>query len=51
MYRASEVLNELLTLDDDWGVDLHDAVAAYRDYNGKLRMDQSYQMTTGEGAG
>ena len=31
-------------------VDLHDAVAVYRDYSGKLRVDQSYQMTTGEGA-
>jgi uncharacterized membrane protein len=51
MYRASEVLNQLLGLDDDWAVDLHDAVAAYRDYNGKLRVDQSYQMTAGEGAG
>src|SRR5208282_6215879 len=50
MYRASEVLNELLRLDYDWVVDLHDAVAVYRDYNGKLRVDQSYQMTTGEGA-
>jgi len=50
MYRASEVLNELQELDDDWVVDLHDAVAVYRDYNGKLRVDQSYQMTTGEGA-
>jgi len=50
MYRASEVLNELLNLNDNWVVDLHDAVAAYRDYNGKLRVDQSYQMTTGEGA-
>lgn len=51
MYRASEVLNQLQSMDDDWVVDLHDAVAAYRDYNGKLRVDQSYQMTTGEGAG
>jgi uncharacterized membrane protein len=25
--------------------------AAYRDYGGKLRVDQSYQMTTREGAG
>jgi uncharacterized membrane protein len=50
MYRASEVLNELLNLNDDWVVDLHDAVAVYRDYKGKLRVDQSYQMTTGEGA-
>ena len=51
MYRASEVLNELLELNDNWVVDLHDAVAVYRDYSGKLRVDQSYQMTTGEGAG
>jgi hypothetical protein len=51
MYRASEVLNELQELNEDWVVDLHDAVAVYRDYNGKLRVDQSYQMTTGEGAG
>jgi uncharacterized membrane protein len=51
MYRASEVLNNLLQLNDDWVVDLHDAVAVYRDYGGKLRVDQSYQMTTGEGAG
>ena len=51
MYRASEVLHQLMDLNDDWVVDLHDAVAVYRDYNGKLRVDQSYQMTTGQGAG
>ena len=51
MYRASEVLNRLTSLNDDWVVDLRDAVAVYRDYSGKLRVDQSYQMTTGEGAG
>ena len=50
MYRASEVLNELLSMNDDWVLDLHDAVAVYRDFNGKLRVDQSYQMTTGQGA-
>jgi uncharacterized membrane protein len=50
MYRASEVLSELLAMNDDWVVDLHDAVAVYRDFNGKLRVDQSYQMTTGQGA-
>src|SRR5579864_7724036 len=50
MYRASEALNELLAINDDWVIDLHDAVAVYRDYKGKLRVDQSYQMTTGEGA-
>ena len=51
MYRASVVLNKLSAMDDDWAVDLRDAVAVYRDYDGKLRIDQSYQMTTGEGAG
>lgn len=50
MNRASNVLNQLSTMNYDWTVDLHDAVAAYRDYNGKLRVDQSYQTTTGEGA-
>ena len=50
MYRASQVLNELVDLNYDWTIDLDDAVAAYRDYNGKLRIDASYQMTTGEGA-
>src|SRR5499433_2818739 len=50
MYRASEVLNTLQDMNDSWTVDLNDAVAVYRDYSGKLRVDQSYQMTTGEGA-
>jgi uncharacterized membrane protein len=51
MYRASEVLNKLTAMNDKWSVDLQDAVAVYRDYDGKLRVDQSFQMTTGEGAG
>jgi uncharacterized membrane protein len=51
MYRASEVLNTLQEMNNSWVVDLNDAVAVYRDYSGKLRVDQSYQMTTGEGAG
>jgi uncharacterized membrane protein len=50
MYRASEVLNTLQDMNNSWVVDLKDAVAVYRDYNGKLRVDQSYQMTTGQGA-
>jgi uncharacterized membrane protein len=50
MYRASEALNMLQDMNNSWVVDLNDAVAVYRDYNGKLRVDQSYQMTTGEGA-
>lgn len=50
-YRAAEVLNQLRRLDYDWVVELEDAVAVYRDYKGKLRIQQSYQMTSGEGAG
>ena len=50
MFRASTVLNELVDMDYDWTLDLRDAVAAYRDNNGKLRTDQSYMLTTGEGA-
>jgi len=51
MYRASEALNKLTAMNDKWALDLRDAVAVYRDYSGKLRVDQSYQLTTGEGAG
>jgi uncharacterized membrane protein len=51
MYRASEALNMLQDMNSTWTVDLSDAVAVYRDYKGKLRVDQSYQMTTAEGAG
>src|SRR4029077_7052342 len=51
MYRASEVLNTLQEMNNSWVVDLNDAVAVYRDFGGKRRVDQSYQMTTGEGAG
>ena len=50
MYRASQVLNILRDMNASWEVDLNDAVAVYREYNGKLRVDQSYHMTTGEGA-
>jgi uncharacterized membrane protein len=50
MLRASTVLNKLINMNEDWVVDLRDGVAVYRDYGGQLRVDQSYQMTTGEGA-
>src|SRR6267142_834242 len=50
MYRASEVLNTLQDMNNSWVVDLNDAVAVYRDYKGKLRVEQSYQLTTNEGA-
>jgi uncharacterized membrane protein len=49
MFRASQVLNQLNELDADWVIELHDAVTVYRDYSGKLRVDQTY-ITTGEGA-
>jgi uncharacterized membrane protein len=48
-FKASDVLNQLRQMDADWTVNLHDAVAVYRDQNGKLRIDQSYDPTTGEG--
>ncbi len=48
LYRASEVLNELIDRGYQWTSDLEDAVAVYRDYNGKLRVDSSFQMTTGQ---
>lgn len=50
IHRASAVLNKLRAMEDEWVVDLDDAVAVYRDDNGKLRVDQSYEMTTGQGA-
>ncbi len=50
MYRAAVVLNRLIDLGFDWTVDLGDAVAVYRDYSGRLRVDQSYQMATAERA-
>ena len=50
-YKANEVLYKLRKLEDEWAVYLDDAVAVYRGYDGELRVDQSYQLTTGEGAG
>ena len=50
-FRASQVLNKLVALDDRWVVDLKDAVAVYRDHRGELRLDQNFLMTMGEGAG
>jgi len=50
MYRASKALSELNDLNKNWAIDLSDAVAVYRDYSGKLRVDQSYQITTAESA-
>ncbi len=49
-FRASEVLTELIEMDYGWAVYLNDAVAAYRDYNGNLRMDTNYEMASNEDA-
>ena len=51
-HRAAEVLNQVLDLNADWAVDLHleDAVAVYRTRDGKLRVDESMQPTSKEGA-
>src|SRR5262245_4792863 len=49
-FRAINVLGELRQLDFDWALSLDNAVALYRDYDGKLRIQQSYELTTREGA-
>ena len=50
-HRASEVLGQLDQLTYDWSLQMKDAVAAYRTDDGRLRIDQSIQPTTKEGAG
>jgi uncharacterized membrane protein len=49
--RAGEVLHKLSAMNDDWVVDLADAVAVYRDHRGQLHLDDSYQRTPGQEAG
>src|SRR5690349_20871117 len=49
-YKANEVLNKLRQMDYDWTIHLDDAVSVYRGYDGELRIDQSYELTNGEGA-
>jgi uncharacterized membrane protein len=51
-HRASEVLNQLLDLNADWTIplNLRDAVAVYRTKDGRLRVDESVQITSKEGA-
>jgi len=50
-YAAQENMQKLRNLDEDWVVDIHDAVAVARDADGKLHIQDSYKPTTGEGAG
>jgi len=45
IHKASQVLDELRVLDDNWLLELADAVAVYRDLNGFVTMDRSYQPT------
>ena len=51
-HRASEVLYQLLDLNASWTSDLYlrDAVAVYRTNDGRLRVDESVQVTSKEGA-
>ena len=49
-HRASEVLGQLQQLNYEWTIDLADAVAVYRTDDGRLRVDQSVEPTTKEGA-
>ena len=49
-HRAAEVLNQVQGMDLSYEIDLRDAVAAYRTDDGQLRIDQSVQPTTKEGA-
>lgn len=49
--RAVEVLDQLDAMQDDWTVDLQDAVAVYRDYKGELKLADTEQPTEAEGAG
>jgi len=48
-HRASEVLSQLQDLQENWVLELDDAVAAYRTDDGRLRIDQSVNPTTKEG--
>jgi uncharacterized membrane protein len=47
---ARATLDGLRSLNEDWLIEINDAVAVYRDYEGQLNIQDSYQMTPGEGA-
>lgn len=49
-HRAAEVLNQLEEMDLSYEIDIKDGVAVYRTDDGKLRVDQSAQPTTKDGA-
>src|SRR5688500_13391471 len=49
-YSAVDNIRTLRKLDDDWVVDIHDAVAVARDSYGKLYIQDSYKATSQSGA-
>jgi uncharacterized membrane protein len=49
-YSAVENMRTLRKLDDDWVVDIHDAVAVAKDSYGKLHVQDSYKATSQAGA-
>lgn len=49
-HRAAEVLDQLEVLNENWAIDLKDAVAVYRTDDGRLRLDKSAKETPGEAA-
>lgn len=49
--RAAEVLDQLQALDDEWVVDLQNAAAIYRDYDGTLKLDESTVLTERQSTG
>jgi uncharacterized membrane protein len=50
-YKAQDTLNTLRSLNDNWMVNLYDAVAVSRNVNGTFDVLDSYKITSGEGAG
>ena len=49
-HRAAEVLSKVEAMNLSFGIDLQDAVSVYRTRNGRLRVDQSWEQTTKQGA-
>jgi uncharacterized membrane protein len=51
IHRASEVLDQVRELDESYEITLRDAVAIYRTYDGRLRLEQSVLPTSREEGG
>ena len=50
LFRAAAVLGELREGDEAWTANLHGAIAAYRNAQGELTVDEAYEGTKGQGA-